>query len=215
MGWGRILELLGLKAESTLNLQGIHSGDSLKMSPLYGEFDSGYTLDEYREQSDPKSKRTLVGELAYRFKYKYDKAAGLKLMDLAERFATENEDLNSADLILTVPPSFTSRPFDPVSFFAERISERIGIPYQNGMIRRVRLTELQKDALGKRSKTENVRGVFKLTNKNMVKDKKVLLMDDIYASGATLNEITRMLKEIGTKKVFALTLIKTTWGKGL
>jgi predicted amidophosphoribosyltransferase len=210
MDWGRILEFLGLRVESTSKLQGIHSWDSLKIFPLYGEFDSGYTLDEYREQSDPKSKRTLVGQLAYRFKYKYDKVSGLKLMDLAERFVRENEDLNSADLIFTVPPSFTSRPFDPVSFFAERISERIGIPYQNGMIRRVRLTGLQKDALGKRSKMENVRGVFKLTDKNMIKDKKVLLMDDIYASGATLNEITRMLKERGVKKILALTLIKTT-----
>lgn len=130
MGWGRILELLSLKAESTSSLRRIHSRDSLKISPLYGEFDSGYTLDEFREQANPRSKRTLVDQLAYRFKYKYDKVSGLKPMDLAERFVRENEDLNSADLIVTVPPSFTSRPFDPVSFFAERISERIGIPYQ-------------------------------------------------------------------------------------
>lgn len=83
------------------------------------------------------------------------------------------------------------------------------------MIRRVRLTGLQKDALGKRSKMENVRGVFKLTDKNMIKDKKVLLMDDIYASGVTLNEITRMLKEKGAKNILVLTLVKTTWGKGM
>ncbi len=83
------------------------------------------------------------------------------------------------------------------------------------MIRRVRLTGLQKDTLGKRSKMENVRGVFKLTDKNMIKDKKALLMDNIYASGATLNEITRMLKERGAKRILALTLIKTTWGEGM
>ena len=83
------------------------------------------------------------------------------------------------------------------------------------MIRRVRLTGLQKDALGRRSKMENVRGAFKLTDKNMIKDKKVLLMDDIYDSGATLNEITRTLKEKGAKNILALTLVKTTWGKGM
>jgi len=213
MGWGKILELLGLSGKSISSLKDILSQGEFKPLSLNGEFDSGYALGEYRARLDPAKKRTPVGELAHGFKYKYDKNSGMRLAELAVRFIKQNEEFRTADLILTVPPSFTSRPFDPVSLLAEEVSVNTDIPYRKGLIKRVRLTKLQKRTLDKRSKMQNVSGAFELIDRNTIKDKNVLLLDDLYASGATIDEVTRILKQRGAKHVFALTLIKTSWGK--
>jgi ComF family protein len=214
MEWGRVFELLGLKGKSTSRFERDSSTDGLKSIRLSGEFDSGYALDEYRESPDSNNDRTPVGELVYRFKYRYDMNSGLELARLLERLIRQNEEFNRADLILTVPPSFISRLFDPISFLAEEVSRKTKVPYQKDIIKRVRLTGLQKRILDKRSKMENVRGAFELRDKDKMKGKKILVMDDIYASGATINEVTRVLKEGGTEDVFALRLIKTSWGRG-
>ena len=211
MGWGKVSEILGLGTESPLDLEGLPSRLELRPIPLPGEFDSGYALDEYRNSLERKGKRTAVGELVYRFKYKCDRDCGSMLAEIAERFVRENAELRTADLMITVPPSFTSRPFDPISLLAEEVSRKTNIPYQKGLITRVRLTGLQKKMPDKKAKIQNVSGAFELTDTDKIKDKRVLLVDDLYASGATINEVARILKARGAKNVLALILIKTSW----
>lgn len=208
---GRVLEFLGLKETPPTSINELCPEDRLKIFSLKGKYFSGYALDEHREPLESEHKRTYVGELVYRFKYKYEKECGLKLADLVERLIREKEELNSAKIILTVPPSFTSRPFDPISFLTQEISERIGITYLRNIIERVRLTRLQKRVFDRKSKIDNVRGAFRLTDQDKTTGKTVLLIDDICDSGSTLDEITRILKQGGTKRVFALTLTKTSW----
>lgn len=213
MGWGRVLKVLGLKEKAPTNVRGSFTENDLVVFLLKGKFFSGFSLDVHRKSLESECKRTQVGELVYRFKYKYEKDCGLKLAGLMERLIKEKEELNSADIILTVPPSFTSRPFDPVSFLAEKVSDRIGIPYLKNIIRRVRLTRLQKKIFDKKSKMENVKSAFSLTNRDEINNRMALLIDDICDSGSTLDEITRLLKQGGAKNVFALTLTKTSWGQ--
>jgi ATP-dependent DNA helicase RecQ len=152
-----------------------------------------------------------VGRLLYRFKYQFDQNAGVILADLAAELINSRNLLRSSDFIVTIPPSFTSRPFDPVSFLAERISKRTGIRWERDVIKRTRITKLQKRILDKAGKEENVISTFRLNNSPSISEKKILLLDDLYDSGATVNQISQILRKARADKIFALVLAKTRY----
>lgn len=62
--------------------------------------------------------------------------------------------------------------------------------------------------LDKKQRSENIKDVYKITDKQRVKDKKILLLDDIYTTGSTANECSRVLKEAGCKEVGIITIAK-------
>jgi len=117
---------------------------SPKLIPLIGSFDSGYALGLYSEIGDVHTEKTQVGKLLCRFKCQFDRGAGVILADLAAELINSRNLLKSSDFIVTVPQSFTRRPFDPVSFLAEKISEETGIRWGRNVIKRTRITKLQK-----------------------------------------------------------------------
>ena len=62
--------------------------------------------------------------------------------------------------------------------------------------------------LNKSGREENVKGVYKILNNNLIKNKSILLIDDIYTTGATLNECCRTLNLAGAKKIDVFTVAK-------
>jgi len=179
--------------------------------PLVGNFDFGYALGQYSEPGGIHTEKTQVGRLLHGFKYKFDRDAGAILADLAVKFINSRSLLKSSDLMVTVPPSFTSRPFDPVSFLAEKISERTGIRWEKGVIKRTRITKLQKRIFDKAGKEENVVSTFRLNNPRSIVRKKILLLDDLYDSGATIGQISQILRRAKADKIFVLALAKTSY----
>jgi ATP-dependent DNA helicase RecQ len=182
----------------------------LNVIPLNGDFDSGYALGQYSEAARH-AEKTQVGTLLHRFKYRFDPDAGTILADSVAELINSRSLLKSADLIVTVPPSFTSRPFDPISFLAERISKRTGIRWEKDVIKRIRITKLQKRIFDKAGKKENVISTFRLNNPELIFGKKILLLDDLYDSGATIGEISQILRRAKADKIFALVLAKTSY----
>ncbi len=65
--------------------------------------------------------------------------------------------------------------------------------------------------LSEEDRSKNVRGAFSLNPKKSVQGKRILLVDDIYTSGATVNECSRTLIRGGAKEVSILTLARTIW----
>lgn len=55
---------------------------------------------------------------------------------------------------------------------------------------------------------QNVKNVYKIVNKEKIKGKTILLIDDIYTTGATLNECAKILKEGGARVIDVLTIAK-------
>ena len=184
---------------------------SLNVIPLVGNFDSGYALGQYSEQAGAQTEKTQVGESLYRFKYQFDRDAGEELANLAAELIKGQRLLRSSDFIVTVPPSFTSRPFDPISFLAERVSQRSKIRWERDVIRRARITKLQKRIFDKVGKEENVISTFRLSNPVLISGKKILLLDDLYDSGATTNQISQILRQAKAHKIFCLVLAKTSY----
>ena len=176
---------------------------------LSGNFDLGFALGEYSTIEGAKRKRTKVGDLLHKFKYDQDRYAGMILADLASDFINSQILFKSSDLMLTVPPSFKSRSFDPVSFVAEKIEERTQIRWERDALRRTRLTKPQKSIHDKEFKKLNVLSTFQLAKPLKLVGKKILLIDDLLDSGATLDQISAILREAKAYKISVLVLAKT------
>lgn len=88
------------------------------------------------------------------------------------------------------------------------------------IVKKLRKIELVKNCLAKQKHTfpqssltkeerkQNVKQVYKVINKDKIKDKSILLFDDIYTTGSTANECAKVLKENGAKEVIVFTLAK-------
>lgn len=62
--------------------------------------------------------------------------------------------------------------------------------------------------LDKKQRSENIKGVYKVINKQKIIDRKILLLDDIYTTGSTANECSKVLKEARCKEVGIITIAK-------
>lgn len=115
----------------------------------------------------------------------------------------------SFDYILFVPPTISG---DLVENFAQRISQKINIPFSKDLIK-IKETEIPlKEAQSKLQKKKLLKDIFSLKNTEKYTGKNILLIDDIIDSGTTINEISKLLLKCGVKKVYALTIAKTNVG---
>ena len=90
-------------------------------------------------------------------------------------------------------------------------SKRAGRPCLPDGLLRLRHTVPQK-GLSRKSRAENVRNAFAVNDRYLggIKGKNILLVDDVFTSGATLNECARTLKKYGATQVCVLTLARVT-----
>jgi len=178
--------------------------------PLKGDFDLGFALDDHTVVRAGKRSYTTIGQMAHAYKYKNKENLSDPLTDEMAKFLHENEVYRDVDIIVAVPSTQKDRAYDPVPRLAEALSRKLRIPFFRKVLVKTRSTRPQKDMENLTQKTRNVRGAFRVTDRETVCGKTVLLLDDLYDSGATLNECTRVLREASAYKVLVLTLTRTT-----
>ena len=102
------------------------------------------------------------------------------------------------------PKRLKQRGFNQVKLIAQVLKRYFGTPVHDA-IERTKDTKAQFD-LPRGERFKNVYGAFKVSDHSMVRDKRVLLMDDIYTTGATIFECSKALKQAGAQRVEILTL---------
>lgn len=112
------------------------------------------------------------------------------------------------DLILYVPPTSSG---DLVKNFAIKISQVLKFPISHNLVK-ARQTKEQKVFENGYLKTDNVSGAFTFSTPNDIKGKSILLIDDIFDSGATLKEIGRLLTNFGAVKIAPIVIARTVGG---
>lgn len=112
------------------------------------------------------------------------------------------------DLILYVPPTSSG---DLVKNFAVKISQVLKFPISHNLVK-ARQTKEQKVFENGYLKTDNVSGAFTFSTPNDIKGKSILLIDDIFDSGATLKEIGRLLTNFGAVKIAPIVIARTVGG---
>lgn len=112
-----------------------------------------------------------------------------------------------ADCLVPVPihrKKLVERGFNQAAVLAEAISRRIGIPVDTELLERVRKTLPQKE-LNDEERRKNLINAFQIGKKG-VKYKRVILVDDIYTTGSTIDACTKILKASGIPEIYFFSL---------
>jgi competence protein ComFC len=187
---------------------------------LSGNWTQGYALDihtidstfigydEYGHEVFD-TRRSEIGELLYRLKYKSDKTAIDEILDTVAVFLENRwKIINAIDTLIPVPPS-KNRAFQPVIEITKTLSLRLKIPFQDDVLVKTRETPELKDVYAYEKRMELLKNAFDVGS-NLLNGKSILLLDDLFRSGATLNAITDILYNRGNvSNVYVLTLTKT------
>lgn len=112
------------------------------------------------------------------------------------------------DLILFIPPTESG---NLVKNFAEKISKILKIPISHDL-KKIRATDPQKVFNNSVLKRDNVNNAFSFEPVREIIGKKILVIDDIFDSGATIKEIGKYLSKLGTVVVAPLVIAKTVGG---
>ncbi len=115
------------------------------------------------------------------------------------------------DIIIPVPLHWKKeflRGFNQSALIGNYLSKKIKKNMYQNVLLKSKNTKSQTE-LGEQERKQNVKDSFKLKNSKIIKDKIILLIDDVYTTGATTEECKKILVKGGAKKVIILTIAKT------
>lgn len=148
-----------------------------------------------------------IRKLLHHFKYKKQQQISWYIGYLWYINCT-SYDLTHIDYIIPVPQSkhkYKSRGFNQVKLMLEYyMAVNNQIPIMSNLVAKLKdnKTQVSQTLV---TRYDNVRGSFKVTG--ALKGKKILLVDDVFTTGATVNEISRVLKEAGALQVDIMPLM--------
>lgn len=97
------------------------------------------------------------------------------------------------------------RGYDQSELLARKLARRLDMPCEP-LLKKVRHTTAQSGLKGESERRANVLGVYALQPDVRVEDRRILLVDDVMTTGATLSECARVLRTAGAVQVFCVTL---------
>ena len=146
-------------------------------------------------------------------KYKSGEGVWLKedLVDWIEAAAGARYDLSQIDAVVPMPVTLfhrIDRGYNQCVYLARSMATRIDrVCLENAV---VRCGHPRRQAgLSEEERRENVVGTFKVVDPKFVRGRTILLVDDVMATGSTLSECSKVLKEAGAWRVWGLTLARS------
>ena len=184
---------------------------------IKGSWDLGFVLDVHtisstmighNEFGHPEfdTVRSPLGELVYRLKYRGDKGAIPSIVEAITEFMKTSEI--NPDAVVPMPPSRLQRSFQPVIEVGSELARTLGIAFNTTSLKKTKATPQMKDVGDFPARVAALEASF--VSDRDLEGKAVLLLDDLFQSGATMNVASRTLKGQGiVKSVFALALTRT------
>lgn len=151
----------------------------------------------------------LIGNIMHAYKYLYM----TKIKDImTDWIATASlGELGQVDYIVPIPlhkRRLAERGFNQAIHIAHGISQKIGAP-NSSVLKRTKSTR-QQARLSRKERFNNVADAFRITDISYITNKHILLVDDVYTTGATMNECARIIKEAGAASCTGFVIGKTT-----
>lgn len=182
---------------------------------LDGIWDEGYAMSQYSlgskylgedafglEHYD--TEYSEIGKLLYSMKYNGQVDTSKEIVELISGFISTWLSDKEIDSVIPVPPT-KERNVQPVLLVAARIAEHIGAWYVPNVLEKITAEETKNIPKEERNLSGAIRKV-----KNAKRDLSVLLVDDLYSSGATASACTEVLKsDPRIKHVYFLAIAKT------
>ena len=171
-------------------------GECIQTSPY---FDKAISAGPYKD---------TLAEAIKLFKYKKKIHIGKALAEeVMKRFSKENPPVSLLIPVPLHPKRLREREFNQSAIIASVISSRFEISMLTDVLLRQRYTKPQVE-LGFRERKENVEGAFTIQNKEAIKGRNIILVDDVFTTGSTVNECAKVLKKNGADKVYVVTIAR-------
>ena len=168
-------------------------------------YDAGYFLAAVGNYDDP-----VLQNLIHYFKYKSFKNLAPVLGEILIKYI-ENCKLKIENFIIVPVPLHKKRQrergFNQAKLLAEIIAKNLNLELKD-CLKRVKNTKPQSQLKDGEKRQSNVFNCFSAANPDSIKGKKIILVDDVFTSGATMNEAVKILKSNGAKRIIALVLAK-------
>jgi predicted amidophosphoribosyltransferase len=189
----------------------------IKEIPNTGAWDYAVSLDKHTIRSVPigpnnyghmqfDTERTEVGEAVFQLKYRTD-FNQVELLANSVVSALEAE-FPKIDVVIPMPAS-KKRDRQPVHEVAKRVAEIIKAHYSEDTLIKVKSTGMMKDLNGHDERTAALEGCFEWRDEITEGPWNVLLIDDLYDSGASLNAACAALQSYANiKKIYVIALTR-------
>lgn len=119
--------------------------------------------------------------------------------------------INNYEIIIPVPihkKRLNSRGYNQSELLVREISKELkNIKFINNLLIKTK-NNVAQSTLTKGQRISNVKNIYKVQNNNLIKGRSVILVDDIYTTGSTVNECSKLLKENGTREIGIFTISK-------
>lgn len=165
-------------------------------------FKKGYSLWNYGKYS-----KKIISKI----KNEKHKGLCISLGNILYEKTKHLDFLKEVDLILPVPihtSKFKKRGFNQAYLIAKGFKDNTDKELRDDIIIKTLSTKEQKN-LSKTKRKTNLWGAFKIKKENEIKNKKILIVDDVFTTGSTINLLSEILLSAGAKEVYFLTLATT------
>ena len=170
----------------------------------------GWALGDYRTR-EWREGRSEVGDLVRAFKYHNKREAGNELARRARSLLSEGA-IPPVDLCIPVPGTGKDAEEGAAVTLARILAGLGGPPMDATLLHKTRDTRFQKDIWSLAEKEKNVKGAFEVSLPEALRGKHILLLDDLFSSGATMAEAARLLREAGATDVHLLAAARVAFG---
>ena len=120
------------------------------------------------------------------------------------------ENIKNYDTIIPVPISKKrqkERGYNQSLLIAKKIAEQTNLQLINNCLVKTK-NIIEQSKLNKEERSHNIQNVYELKNVHLIQNKKILLVDDIYTTGSTVNECSKTLNQGNPEKIGVITLAK-------
>jgi ComF family protein len=148
-----------------------------------------------------------LAEAVHLLKYSDRRLVAATLAGMMAKAAAKDPAYAQADLILAVPlhpARQRERGYNQAQLLAAQAGRILGKPAPDGILVRLKNTGSQ-TALNRKERKDNVDDIFRVKRPDMVRDKSVILVDDVLTTGATIGSCGQALLRAGARTVLALT----------
>ncbi|MEN6621748.1 MAG: ComF family protein [Smithella sp.] len=155
---------------------------------------------------------TVIMDTVHKFKYGRNISTGHALGSFMADFAFPDFDFSEFSLLIPVPlhvNRLRERGFNQSLLLANQIGRKYKLPVDFSLLKRSKST-LTQTGLNKAEREKNVKGAFTVVDGEKIKGKKIILIDDVFTTGATINECAKVLFKAGAQKTAVLTLSRVT-----
>jgi len=178
-----------------------YAADTAKALPTaYSEMTGVYSAFRYED---------AIRDAVRRFKFQGMKENARTMACMMKHAAWPDgfdSDMGGAQLLIPVPlhkSRLRERGYNQAELLALALAKEYGVPFSTSLVRTKKTESMY--GLRKTERFDNIRDAFAVTDPAIVYGKNIVIIDDIYTTGATVEECARTLKKAGAGSICALT----------